>query len=122
MTSSKKTLLVEQISYAEEALENLKGELYEFFKDIELEYEKVFEELNKLEESEEDVKEETFDRVNQIIQDAWTTTMSARNCLQYLDETLHKLDDTMCEALAVLGKEFDVEPPLRTSPEKDKSS
>lgn len=104
MASPKKTLLVEQISYAEESLKSLKVELHEFFKDIECEYDKVLEELKKLEENEVSVNEETFDRVNQVLQDAWTTSMTARNRLQDLDEILHEIDAVMSEALAELGK------------------
>lgn len=102
MVSPKKTLLVEQISYAEEALRRLKLQLHDLFKDIESEYERVFEELKKLEEKEAVVDEKTFDRVNQILQDAWTEAMSARVRLQDLDEDLHHVDTIMAKVLAKL--------------------
>lgn len=103
MASPRKTLLVEQISYAEEALKGLKGQLHELFTDIEAEYARVFKELQMLEESESSVSEETFDRINQILQEAWTQTMSVRVRLQDLDKDLHVVDNLMADALDKLG-------------------
>lgn len=100
MASPKKTLMIEQISYAEEALRHLKVQLHQLFKNIENEYDKVFEELKNLEENETSVDEETFERVNQVLQDAWTETMSARVRLQDLDKDLHKIDALMTDKLA----------------------
>ena len=102
MVSPEKTLLVEQISYAEEALRRLKAELHDLFKDIESEYEKVLDELKNLEENETSVDEETFTRVNQVLQDAWTKAMSARVRLQDLDNDLHQVDAIMAEKIAKL--------------------
>lgn len=102
MVSPEKTLLVEQISYAEEALRRLKVELHDLFKDIESEYEKVLDELKNLEENETSVDEETFARVNQVLQDAWTKAMSARVRLQDLDNDLHQVDAIMAEKIAKL--------------------
>jgi len=102
MVSPEKTLLVEQISYAEEALRRLKAELHDLFKDIESEYEKVLDELKNLEENETSVDEETFARVNQVLQDAWTKAMSARVRLQDLDNDLHQVDAIMAEKIAKL--------------------
>ena len=102
MASPKKTLLVEQISYAEEALRNLKGQLHQLFTDIENEYERVLDELKNLEDSENEVDEKTFDRVNKIIQRAWTETMSCRKRLNDLDNDLHELDNIMSKSLVKL--------------------
>jgi len=102
MVSPEKTLLVEQISYAEEALRRLKAELHDLFKDIESEYEKVLDELKNLEENETSVDEETFARVNQVLQDAWTKAMSSRARLQDLDNDLHQVDAIMAEKIAKL--------------------
>jgi len=107
MASPKKTLLVEQISFAEEALGRLKVQLHQLFEDVEREYEKVFRELKNLEESETRVDEETFDRVNRILQHAWTEAMSSRTRLQDLDDDLHELDAIMSERLARLQSNRD---------------
>lgn len=107
MASPKKTLLVEQISYAEEALGRLKVQLHQLFEDIEREYERVFRELKNLEENETRVDEETFDRVNRILQRAWTEAMSSRTRLQDLDDDLHELDTIMSESLARLQSNRD---------------
>lgn len=107
MASPKKTLLVEQISYAEEALRRLKVQLHQLFEDIEREYERVFNELRNLEENETKVDEETFDRVNKIIQQAWTEAMSSRTRLQDLDDDLHKLDAIMSRSLEKLRSNRD---------------
>ena len=107
MASPKKTLLVEQISYAEDALRRLKVQLHQLFEDIEREYERVFSELKNLEENETKVDEETFDRVNKIIQQAWTEAMSSRTRLQDLDDDLHKLDAIMSSSLEKLRSNRD---------------
>ncbi len=107
MASPKKTLLVEQISYAEEALGRLKVQLHQLFEDIEREYERVFNELKNLEENETIVDEETFDRVNRVLQLAWTEAMSARTRLQDLDDDLHELDTIMSNSLARLRSNRD---------------
>jgi len=107
MASPKKTLLVEQISYAEEALGRLKVQLHQLFEDVEREYERVFNELKNLEENETRVDEETFDRVNRILQHAWTEAMSSRTRLQDLDDDLHELDAIMSERLARLRSNRD---------------
>lgn len=107
MASPKKTLLVEQISYAEEALRKLKSQLHQLFEDIEREYERVFTELKSLEESEAEVDEETFDRVNRILQHVWTEAMSSRTRLQDLDDDLHELDTIMTKRLVRLRSKRD---------------
>jgi DNA repair exonuclease SbcCD ATPase subunit len=107
MASPKKTLLVEQISYAEEALRRLKAQLHQLFEDIEREYQRVFNELKNLEENETKIDEETFDRVNKIIQQAWTEAMSSRTRLQDLDSDLHKLDGIMSSSLEKLRSNRD---------------
>jgi DNA repair exonuclease SbcCD ATPase subunit len=107
MASPKKTLLVEQISYAEEALRRLKAQLHQLFEDIEREYQRVFNELKNLEENETKIDEETFDRVNKIIQQAWTEAMSSRTRLQDLDNDLHKLDGIMSSSLEKLRSNRD---------------
>ena len=91
MFSPKKTLIIEQISFAEEALKRLKKELHSLFKDIEIEYEQVLEELKKHEKSEAICTEETFERVNKTLQNTWTKTISTRNRLQDLDKNLHDI-------------------------------
>ena len=102
MASPKKTLLVEQISYAEEALGRLKVQLHQLFEDIEREYERVLKELKNLEENETKVDDQTFDRVNRILQHAWTRAMSSRARLRDLDDDLHELDSIMSDNLAKL--------------------
>jgi hypothetical protein len=102
MASPQKTILVEQISYAEESLRRLKVQLHQLFEDIDREYKIVLKELRTLEENETIIDEETFDRVNKILQNAWTEAMSSRKRLQDLDDDLHKLDTIMSDRLAKL--------------------
>jgi len=92
LVSPEKTLIIEQISYAEEALKRLKKELHTLFKDIEIEYEQVLGELNHLEKSETVCTEETFEHINQTLQNTWTKTVSTRNRLHDLDKNLHEIN------------------------------
>ena len=82
-------------------------QLHRLFEDIEREYEGVFNELKNLEENETTVDEETFDRVNSILQRAWTEAMSSRSRLQDLDDDLHELDTIMSNRLAKLRSNRD---------------
>jgi thymidylate synthase ThyX len=100
VASPKKTLLVEQISYAEEALRHLKEQLHELFKHFEHEHQRVVEELKILEEREEEVDLEDFRRVSQLLQDICTEAMSTRNRLQDLDQDLDKCDVIMATIMA----------------------
>ncbi len=108
MASPDKTLLVEKISYAEEALGRLKEKLHELLKHIEYEHRRVLKELETLEESEAKVDIETFDRVSQILQDAWTKAMSASSRLQELDEDLSECDAIMTRSIAKLQTRSDL--------------
>jgi len=99
MTSPDKTILLEKISYAEEALERLKDELEELLNHIEYEHGRVLEELQSLEESENEVDMETFDRISQLLQDAWTKAMSASSRLQELDADLSECDIIMTRSI-----------------------
>jgi len=102
MNSPDKTLLVEKISYAEEALGSLKEQLHELLKHIEYEHQKVLEELKTLEQSEAEVDTETFDRISQLLQDAWTKAMSASSRLQEFDADLSECDAIMTKSIAKL--------------------
>jgi len=102
MSSPRKTLLVEQISFAEEALQNLTTQLHELFKHVEFEHKRVVEELKTLKISEEAIDEETYGRINEILNDAWTNAMSARNRLQQIDKDLTDCDNTMTNIIAKL--------------------
>ena len=105
MASPKKTLLVEQISYAEEELKHLKMQFHELFVDIENEYSKVLQELTRLEENEVSVDEGTSERVNSILQDAWIKAMSARTRFKDLDMDLHEADVVIEDCLNQLQRQ-----------------
>ena len=102
LSSPRKTLLIEQISYAEEALRNLTKQLHELFEHVEFEYKRVVEELKALEANESEIDVETFDQINQTLQDAWTNAMVARNRLQKIDKDLSECDVTMIDVIAKL--------------------
>lgn len=102
MTSPDKTLLIEKISYAEEALERLKDQLQELTKHIEHEHGRMLEELETLEASEAEVDVETFDRISQLLQDAWTKAMSASSRLQELDADLDECETIMTGSITEL--------------------
>jgi len=102
MASPNETLLVEQISYAEEALERLKERLRELLKHIEYEHQRVLGELKTLEEMENEIDTETFDRISWLLQDAWTKAMSACTRLQDLDKDLSECDIVMSSNIAKL--------------------
>lgn len=102
MASPKKTLLVEQISYAEEALRNLREQLHKLLEHFEYEYQRVAEELKNIEKREVEVDEETFERVNRLLQDAWIKAMSARNYLQDLDKDFSDCDAIMASVIIKL--------------------
>jgi hypothetical protein len=70
MSSPRKTLLIEKISYVEEALKHLQKELRNIDDHIDLEHQKVGEELEIMELKENEVTEETFSRINDFLQDA----------------------------------------------------
>jgi hypothetical protein len=60
MCSPRKVLLVEKISYVEEALKHLRKQLRSIAIHIDVEYEKVVKELEMLKSREHEVSEETF--------------------------------------------------------------
>ena len=62
---------------------------------IDLEYQKVSQELEIIELKENEVNEETFIKINDFLQDAWTKAMLARNRLQELDEDFLKAEELM---------------------------
>jgi dsDNA-specific endonuclease/ATPase MutS2 len=95
MSSPRKTLLIEKISYVEEALKHLQKELRNIVDHIDLEYQKVSQELEIIELKENEVDEETFIKINDFLQDAWTKAMLARNRLQELDEDFLKAEELM---------------------------
>lgn len=95
MKSPDKTLLVEQISYAEEALERLKEQLHELLEHIDYEHQRILEELKTLEEMEDEVNTDTFNRVSRLLQDAWIKAMSACTRLEDMDKDLSECDATM---------------------------
>ncbi|MCK4952490.1 hypothetical protein KAS14_01715 [Candidatus Bathyarchaeota archaeon] len=102
LSSPRKTLLIEQISYAEEALRNLTKQLHELFEHVEFEYKRVVEELKALEANESEIDVETFDQINQTLHDAWTNAMVTRNRLQKIDKDLNECDVTMMDVIAKL--------------------
>ena len=102
MATPRKTLFIEQISYAEEALQNLTTQLHDLFKHVEFEHKRMFEELKTLKISEAEIEEEIFERINEILNDAWTNAMSAQNRLQQIDEDLSDCDSTMMNILTKL--------------------
>ncbi len=104
MNSPDKTLLVEQISYAEEALERLKEQLHELLEHIDYEHQRILEELKTLEEMEDEVDTETFNRVSQLLQDAWIKAMSASTRLEDMDRDLSDCDATMMANIAKLKR------------------
>jgi hypothetical protein len=104
VASPKKTQLVERISYAEEALRNLKDQLHELYVHFEEEHQRVSEELKLLVAREEEIDEETFTMVDAFLEDAWTRAMSARNNLKDLDDDLDNCDRIMSALIAELTK------------------
>lgn len=104
MASPRKTQLVERISYAEEALRSLKGQLQGLYAHFEEEHQRVSEELQLLVEREEEIDEETFTRVDAFLEDAWTRAMSARNNLKDLDDDLDNCDRIMSALFAELAR------------------
>jgi hypothetical protein len=95
MSSPRKTLLIEKISYIEEAFKHLRKELKSIVDHVNLEYEKVVQEMNMLELRENEVSEETFGRINDLLQDAWMNAMMARKRLRDLAEDFLKAEELM---------------------------
>ena len=104
MSTPQKTLLVENISYAEEALRNIRDELKKLISHIDNEYQRILKESEFLDAKEEEVTEETFSRINALLQDAWMKAMSARNHLQDLDEDFEKCEEIMKKTMVELDK------------------
>lgn len=102
LASPRKTLLIEQISYAEEALRNITKQLHGLFEHVEFEYKRVAKELKALEANESEIDVETFYQINQTLQDAWTNAMVARNRIQKIDKDLIECDVTMIDVIAKL--------------------
>ena len=76
----------------EEGLKHLRIELRRFVDRIDAEYERVVQELDILESKENEVSEETFSRINDLLQDAWKNAMMARKRLRDLDEDFLKTE------------------------------
>ena len=92
MSTPQKTLLVEKISYAQEALKHIRDELKALVNHIDGEYQIITQELEFLESRENEVSERTFSWINAFFQNAWERAMLARNNLKDLAD-----DFAICE-------------------------
>jgi len=88
----------------EEALRHLREELKKLISHINTEHQRIMQELEFLELREKDVTEQTFDRITDLLQDAWEKAMSARNRLQDLDKDFDNCDEFIREMIAKLEK------------------
>ena len=106
MSTPKKTLLIEKISYAEEGLKNIRKELRSLIDEIDIEFQIIIQELEILEAREGEISEQTFNRINNLLQDAWMRAMSARSRLKDLDLDLdfHECDEIMKRTIYELEK------------------
>ena len=104
MLTPKKTLLIEKISYAEEGLKHIQKEVRSLIDDIDIEYQRISQELEILEAREGAITEQTFDSINDLLQDAWMRAMSARSRLKDLDVDFHKCDELMIKTIDELEK------------------
>ena len=102
MSTPKKTLLIEKISYVEEGLKHIRKEMRSLLDDIDIEYQRIVQELEILEAREGEITEQIFDRVNDLLQDAWMRAMSARSRLKDLDVDFHKCDELMKKTIDTL--------------------
>jgi len=104
MFTPKKTLIVEKISYAEEGLKHIRRELRSLIDDVDIEYQRIIQELEILEAREGEITEQTFNSINDLLQDAWMRAMSARNRLKDLDVDFHECDELMTKTINELEK------------------
>ena len=62
---------------------------------LEIEYQRITQELEIIDAREGEVTEQTLNRINDLLQDAWMKAMSARSRLKDLDTDFHKCDEIM---------------------------
>ena len=95
MSTPQKTLLIEKISYIEEAFRHIRETLKALINHIEIEYEKVIPEFDFLKTKENEISEQTFNKINGLLEDAWEKAMLARKYLEDLDDDFVKCDEIM---------------------------